>query len=92
VLFVDLNALFLFFLFALFSHDSNVNDAKVQMLNRVQEVPQVGAFCDLMWSDPEEVEGWELSTRGAGYLFGSAVTSQVIFGYFSIRVSFSLLC
>lgn len=49
---------------------------QIQLLDRVQEVPQVGAFCDLMWSDPEEIEGWELSTRGAGYLFGSTVTSQ----------------
>ena len=34
-------------------------------------------MCDLLWSDPEEgVEGWGLSPRGAGYLFGEDVTSQ----------------
>jgi hypothetical protein len=33
-------------------------------------------MCDLLWSDPEEgVEGWGLSPRGAGYLFGADVTA-----------------
>jgi serine/threonine-protein phosphatase 4 catalytic subunit len=27
-------------------------------------------MCDLMWSDPDEVEGWVHSNRGAGYLYG----------------------
>jgi serine/threonine-protein phosphatase 4 catalytic subunit len=24
-------------------------------------VPHDGAMCDLLWSDPEEIEGWGLS-------------------------------
>jgi serine/threonine-protein phosphatase 4 catalytic subunit len=39
-------------------------------------VPHDGAMCDLMWSDPEEIEGWGLSPRGAGYLFGRDVVEQ----------------
>lgn len=27
-------------------------------------------MCDLMWSDPEEIDGWGVSPRGAGYIFG----------------------
>ncbi len=28
-------------------------------------------MCDMVWSDPEEMdEGWLISPRGAGYLFG----------------------
>ena len=30
-----------------------------------------------MWSDPEEVDGWAISPRGAGYLFGAKVTHEV---------------
>ena len=33
-------------------------------------------MCDLMWSDPEEMEGWGLSPRGAGYLFGGDVVQK----------------
>ena len=33
-------------------------------------------MCDLLWSDPEDTQGWGVSPRGAGYLFGSDVVSQ----------------
>lgn len=32
---------------------------------------------DLMWSDPDDVETWAVSPRGAGWLFGSSVTNEV---------------
>lgn len=32
---------------------------------------------DLVWSDPEEIAGWAVSPRGAGYLFGGSVTQEV---------------
>jgi serine/threonine-protein phosphatase 4 catalytic subunit len=38
-------------------------------------VPHDGAMCDLLWSDPEEIEGWGLSPWGAGYLFGGNVAT-----------------
>ena len=31
---------------------------------------------DLMWSDPDDIETWATSPRGAGWLFGSQVTSE----------------
>lgn len=33
-------------------------------------------MCDLMWSDPEDIDGWGLSPRGAGYLFGADVVAK----------------
>jgi serine/threonine-protein phosphatase 6 catalytic subunit len=35
-----------------------------------------GAFCDLVWSDPEDIDTWKVSPRGAGWLFGSVVTQE----------------
>jgi serine/threonine-protein phosphatase 2A catalytic subunit len=55
---------------------STIDD--VQQLDRFQEVPHEGPMCDLMWSDPVEVEGWHVSSRGAGYEFGPDVSEQFI--------------
>jgi len=49
---------------------------QIRVIDRKQEVPHDGAMCDLLWSDPEEIDGWGLSPRGAGYLFGGDVVSQ----------------
>ncbi|EIW68600.1 hypothetical protein TREMEDRAFT_69090 [Tremella mesenterica DSM 1558] len=49
---------------------------QIRTIPRAQEVPHEGAFCDLMWSDPENVDSWAVSPRGAGWLFGSQVTAE----------------
>ncbi|KAK2951428.1 putative Serine/threonine-protein phosphatase 6 catalytic subunit [Blattamonas nauphoetae] len=50
---------------------------QIRLIQRCQEVPQVGAFSDLMWSDPDEsVDGWQQSPRGAGYYFGQKVSKE----------------
>lgn len=49
---------------------------QIRLIDRVMEVPHEGPFCDLMWSDPENIETWVVSSRGAGYLFGSQVVSE----------------
>ncbi|KZV66350.1 Metallo-dependent phosphatase [Peniophora sp. CONT] len=49
---------------------------QIRVLSRAQEIPHEGAFCDLMWSDPDEVENWAVSPRGAGWLFGGNVTRE----------------
>jgi len=51
---------------------------QIRVLARVQEIPHEGAFCDLMWSDPEEIDGWAVSPRGAGWLFGARVTREFL--------------
>jgi serine/threonine-protein phosphatase 4 catalytic subunit len=33
-------------------------------------------MCDLLWSDPEAIDGWGLSPRGAGYLFGASTVTE----------------
>lgn len=44
-------------------------------------------MCDLLWSDPDDIEGWGLSPRGAGYLFGRDVTQN-----FNEHNRISLIC
>jgi len=31
---------------------------------------------DLMWSDPDDIDNWAVSPRGAGWLFGGNITRQ----------------
>ncbi|KAF6986030.1 hypothetical protein CFC21_003824 [Triticum aestivum] len=49
---------------------------QMRTIDRNCEIPHEGPFCDLMWSDPEEIETWGVSPRGAGWLFGSRVTTE----------------
>lgn len=43
---------------------------KIRTIQRNIEIPHEGPFCDLMWSDPDNVSSWTMSNRGAGWLFG----------------------
>ena len=43
---------------------------QIRLIPRKMEIPRVGGFCDLMWSDPDDIETWLDSPRGAGHLFG----------------------
>ena len=51
---------------------------QIRVIDRKQEIPHDGAFCDILWSDPEERLSvpWQISPRGAGYLFGARVTDE----------------
>lgn len=60
---------------------------QIRTIDRNQEIPYKGAFCDLVWSDPEDVEYWSQSPRGAGWLFGALVTND-----FMERNGLELIC
>ncbi|KAK3387585.1 Metallo-dependent phosphatase-like protein [Podospora didyma] len=49
---------------------------QIRVVARAQEIPHEGAFCDLVWSDPEDIETWAVSPRGAGWLFGDKVATE----------------
>ncbi|KAI9633135.1 Metallo-dependent phosphatase-like protein [Dioszegia hungarica] len=49
---------------------------QIRSIDRKQEVPHEGPMCDLLWSDPDEIQSWGMSPRGAGFLFGSDVVDQ----------------
>ncbi len=40
------------------------------------EIPLEGPFTDLLWSDPDHVEGFSYNQRGAGWIFGNKVTKE----------------
>ncbi len=56
---------------------------QIRAIDRQQEIPHEGSFCDLVWSDPEDAlvgVPWQISPRGAGYLvrtFYNTKTSQL---------------
>ncbi|PRP81839.1 serine/threonine-protein phosphatase 4 catalytic subunit [Planoprotostelium fungivorum] len=66
----------------------NINTLdQIRAIDRKQEVPHDGAMCDLLWSDPDEIDGWGLSPRGAGYLFGGDVVNM-----FNTQNKLELIC
>ena len=53
---------------------------QIQDLQRMQEPPHEGPMCDLMWSDPDDdIQGWGISARGAGYVFGPDIADQFLY-------------
>ncbi|KAJ1986593.1 phosphoprotein phosphatase PP4 catalytic subunit [Dimargaris cristalligena] len=51
---------------------------QIRTIDRKQEVPHTGAMCDLLWSDPDNVDDWGVSPRGAGFLFGDQVVKNFL--------------
>jgi len=53
---------------------------QIQELARYMEPPHEGPMCDLMWSDPDDdIQGWGISARGAGYVFGPDIADQFLY-------------
>ena len=38
----------------------------------------MGPLSDLLWSDPDEKDGWSISPRGAGFIFGPNITKKFL--------------
>ena len=45
-----------------------------RQLDRNQEIPHEGSMCDLLWSDPDDRNGYNISPRGAGFTFGEDIS------------------
>jgi hypothetical protein len=43
-----------------------------------------------MWSDPDDIETWIMSNRGAGWIFGWKVVNEVNFFYKKINKIYQL--
>ena len=49
--------------------------AQIRVIDRKQEVPHDGAMCDLLWSDPEDIEGWGLSPQRRRVICSAAMSA-----------------
>lgn len=47
-------------------------------IDRFSQPPREGAFMELLWSDPQEADGFGPSQRGLGFAFGSDITAAFI--------------
>ena len=55
-----------------------INNIKtIRNFNRPTDIPDTGALCDLLWSDPDkDVDEFEENDRGVSYIFGEKVVTE----------------
>ncbi|KAK6635261.1 Serine/threonine-protein phosphatase 5 [Polyplax serrata] len=61
----------------LFSTD-NVTLEDIKKIDRNRQPPEEGLMCDLLWSDPQPMEGRAPSKRGVGVQFGPDITKTFL--------------
>ena len=52
--------------------------SQIRLIERNQEIPHKGAFCDLVWSDPEEVDN---SIQQSHFPHITIFPSKIIFSH-----------
>jgi serine/threonine-protein phosphatase PP1 catalytic subunit len=40
------------------------------------DVPDQGLLCDLLWADPDDIQGWGENERGVSFIFGSDIVKK----------------
>lgn len=60
---------------------------EINSIDRKCEPPTNGPYCDLLWSDPDDIIGYAPSPRGAGCLFGGDVVAK-----FNQQNNIDLIC
>ena len=60
---------------------------EINQLDRKQELPQDGPMSDLLWSDPQEIEGWGQLNRVVGFWFGRDISRK-----FNFTNKLSMIC
>uniref|UniRef100_A0A336LH31 protein-serine/threonine phosphatase n=1 Tax=Culicoides sonorensis TaxID=179676 RepID=A0A336LH31_CULSO len=61
----------------LFSND-NVKLDDIRKIERNRQPPEEGTFCELLWSDPQNLPGRGPSKRGVGIQFGPDITFKFL--------------
>uniref|UniRef100_A0A7S3FTV2 Serine/threonine-protein phosphatase n=1 Tax=Strombidium rassoulzadegani TaxID=1082188 RepID=A0A7S3FTV2_9SPIT len=52
------------------------NLAQINAIQRPQDVPDEGLLCDMLWADPEEINGWAPNERGVSFIFGQDIVNK----------------
>jgi serine/threonine-protein phosphatase 2A catalytic subunit len=52
---------------------------EIKKIDRIVDVPREGTLCDLLWSDPEDRNGWGISPRGAGFVWGYDNSDEFVY-------------
>ena len=58
---------------------SSQNLDEIKKVERYNDIPRAGLMCDMLWSDPEDRNGWAMNSRGAGYTWGMDISEEFLF-------------
>lgn len=58
--------------------DTSCSLEDFKKIDRFSQPPREGAFMELLWSDPQEADGFGPSQRGLGFAFGADITKQFL--------------
>ena len=58
---------------------SSKNIDEIKKVERFMDIPRMGLMCDMLWSDPEDRNGWAVNSRGAGYTWGLDVSEEFLY-------------
>ena len=50
----------------------------IKKVERFSDIPRMGLMCDMLWSDPEDRNGWAINSRGAGYTWGVDISEEFL--------------
>eukprot|EP00913_Durusdinium_trenchii_P012796 g12014.t1 len=50
----------------------------LRQLQRPTEVPDQGLLCDVLWSDPDALPGWQEIPKGVSYTYGPDIVEQFL--------------
>ena len=58
---------------------TGTNLDEIKKIERQIDVPREGTLCDLLWSDPEDRNGFGISPRGAGFVWGFDNSEEFVY-------------
>mmetsp|Transcript_10131 Transcript_10131/g.37705 ORF Transcript_10131/g.37705 Transcript_10131/m.37705 type:complete len:316 (-) Transcript_10131:376-1323(-) len=54
------------------------NMEQIRKVIRPTDIPDTGLLCDLLWSDPEDIQGWGENDRGVSFTFGQNIIEKFL--------------